>query len=253
VESRTAAGWGSLNQQSTARRYYRYAFWDPAQGQRRMPLDPCLDAVSLQTGADDLIAQMRGGLLDRLPFPLQDRYELWQLDRDHRPLALLGSTDDESQISSCREQRWQAVSAMQAIDDYSPRDAEPLERLIRQQTGLRQWFRREANGEGVGLDRYCPARLAERVLPSNHFPELLVRDEWSDAKADELSRRWADQLAPWLLQLPGLEIGKRHRLEQAASRQPQMVEAMHRLYPEVLDRRLLNLSRVAARLQRANG
>lgn len=253
VRTRSAADWGSLNRRSDRPRYYRYAFWNPLHGLRRMPVDPNLDAVSLQTRAACLVEQLSGELLHRLPFPLQDHFELWLLDTQNQPLAMLGSTDDETRMAWCREQRWQAVSTIQTIDDYSPREAEPFERLIRQRAAMRQWFRRSPNGEGVGLDRLCPVRLADRVLPATRFPQLLVRDDWGETKAEQLTREWADRLAPWLLQLPGLDKVRRSSLEQAAGRQPQMVEAMHRLYPEVIDRQRLRISRVAARIQQASG
>ena len=253
VESDTTAGWGSLNRRPAQPRYYRSGFWNPQHGLRRMPVDPSLDAQRLREGAERIIQRLQAELLQRLPFPLEDLYELWLLDNLYQPLALLGSTEDKTQIPRFREQRWQAVSAMQGIADYTPRQAEPLERLIRQQAGLRQWFRRGSNGEGVGLNQLCPARLADRILPPGDFPQLLVRDEWGDARSNELTRVWSDHLAPWLLQLPGLHTTKRSSLEQAASRQPQMVESMHRLYPEVIDQQLIKTSRVAARLLQANG
>jgi len=248
-----AVAWGSLNRQTVPQRYYRYGFWNPDSGLRRMPVDPGLEPAPLRQAADRIIGLLREGLLEAMPFPLEDRYELWLLDQHHQPLALLGSTADRERFAEYRERRWQAVSAMQAIEDYSPREAQPMERLIRRQAGLRQWFRRGANGEGTGLKALCPAQLADRVLPSSRFPPLLVRDEWEDAQANALSREWGARLAPWLLQLPGLVGDRRRDLEQAAARQPRMVEAMHRLYPEVMDGRLLNTSRVAARIQQANG
>lgn len=253
VQVERQAGWGSLNRQQQALSYYRYAFWNTAHGLRRMPTNPSLDLDQLEEAADLIVKQFQSGLLQQLPFPLHDHYELWLLDKQQLPLALLGSTADAERISGIREQRWQALSPALAIAGYPHSRAEPLERLIRLSAGHRQWFDRDTASAGIGMEGLCPRNLADRELPPASFPELLVRTHWDDPQAQQLAMEWSDYLAPWLLQLPGISEQSRGQLERAASRNPQMVEALHRLYPCIVDRQWLNTTRVAAKLATANG
>ncbi len=250
---RQVGGWGSLNRQQKALSYYRYAFWNPSQGLRRMPTDPSLDQDQLEAAADLIANQLSSGLLQQLPFPLQDHYELWLLDKQQMPLALLGSTADADLIPGIREQRWQALSSALAIAAYPHSRVEPLERLIRVSAGHRQWFQRRNNGAGVGMQALCPSDLVGRELSPSSFPELLVRAHWNNPLEQQLVDEWTGYLAPWLLQLPGVSEQTRGQLERDACRNPRRVEALHRLYPRVIDRQLLNTTRVAAKIEMANG
>ena len=249
---RGAGGWGSLNRKQKELKYYRYALWNPADGLRRMPTDPTLDAEQLQHGCESIVGQLQSGLWQDLPFILADRYELWLLDRQELPLALLASTCDEHLIPQIRERRWRAVSASLASGGYTQTKAEPLEALIRLNAGNRQWFHRQANGEAMGLGYLCPAALAGRVLPAAVFPELLVRAEWDEPTAVKLMDEWFDCLAPWLLQLQGIRESTRRLLEQRACQLPETVDLLHRLYPMLIDQPLINSTRVAAKIKTAN-
>jgi hypothetical protein len=250
---RPGGGWGSLNRQQRGLSYYRYAFWSPSQGLRRLPMNPGLDFDEMQEAADEMIRQLQSGLLDLLPFALADRYELWLLDQRQLPLALLGATADPKHIPGTHAQRWQAVSPALNVPGYPPSRAEPLERLIRLTSEHRQWFHRRADGSGIGMEALCPRHLVGRVLSMECFPPMLVQEDWHEPEAQQRLVDWSTHLAPWLLQLPDLSEQQRSRLEQAASCNPSMVAALHRLYPQVIDQQWLNTIRVAARLETANG
>jgi hypothetical protein len=250
---RRSGGWGSLNQSRSELQYCRYALWNPTRGQQRIPTDPSLDPDRLQEAADSMIKQLQTGLLECLPFPLQDNYELWLLDRSQLPLALLATAAERHLLTATRERRWQALNPALATEDYSTNRAEPLERLIRHSCEHRQWFHRQADGSGIGLELLCPAKLAGRKLPSSSFPELLVREHWDESQACQWVEDWSHHLAPWLLQLPQLSRRRRVLLERAASCNPPLVESLHRLYPRVIDQQLLTTTRVAAKIATASG
>lgn len=251
VERKTS-GWGSLNRNRKELKYYRCAFWNPKDGLMRMPTDPSVDIGQLKQGCKIMLQQLRSGSLGQVPFPLQDRYELWLLDKKQKPLALLGSTCDKNMIPKIREQYWHAVSASLNIEAYPQSRAEPLESLVSLNSGKRQWFQRSSNGDAVGLDYRCSTGLVGRLLPAADFPELLIREDWDDPQAKQLVDEWAGYLAPWLLQLQDISEARRALLEQEACRNPEMLDVLHRLYPLVIDQQLINTSRVAAKLKTAS-
>jgi hypothetical protein len=62
---------------------------------------------------------------------------------------------------------------------------------------------------------------------------------------------YLDWSAPFLLMLPGIDDCTRDRLEHAARARALEVDALHRLYPKVLDIGLLKSVRVEARLRQS--
>jgi hypothetical protein len=84
------------------------------------------------------------------------------------------------------------------------------------------------------------------------FPPCLIREDWQDAKEQELCDRYIRRLAPRLLMLQGLSRTARERLENAAREHVFEIERFHALYPEVVDQRLMKAARVEARMRRAN-
>lgn len=249
---RNTGGWGSLNRNQKELKYYRYGFWNPKNGLQRMPTDPSVDTGQLKQGYKMLIHQFRSGLLEQLPFPLEDRYEHWLLDNNQMPLALLGSTCDKNMLPKIREQHWHAVSASLNIEAYPQARAEPLEDLVRSNSGGRQWFHRSLSGSGMGMEYRTATGLAGRELPTVDFPELLVREDWKNPQANQRVEEWADYLAPWLLQLQGISEPRRTLLERDASRNPEMLEVLYRLYPHVIDQVLINTARVSAKIRTAS-
>ncbi len=249
---RNTGGWGSLNRNQKELKFYRYGFWNPRDGIMRLPTDPSVDVAQLKEGYKLLLYQLRSGLLEQLPFPIEDSYEYWLLDKNHMPLALLGSICDKNMLPRIREQNWHAVSVSLKVEVYPQASAESLESLIRLNSDKRQWFHRKPDGSAVSLDYRTSASLVGRVLPAVAFPELLVREDWDDPQAKQLVAKWAAYLAPWLLQLQNISEPRRKLLERNASRNPEMLEMLHRLYPQVIDQVLINTTRVSAKIQTAS-
>jgi hypothetical protein len=260
--------WGSLNAGTAVRRFFRFGTWSRARGLWRVPVNPILDIGEMIEEAQDLLAALEARL-DELPFPAVDRFELWLLDEQCQPLALLATTDDPRRIADLRPQPWQAAPLAEhgfrspGLDGEPPgagdadnprRHAAAVETLIRQAAGgnpVHQWFERDAQGGGHGLPHRAPAALAGRTLAAVAFPELPWRSEWASPRDAALMADYAAWSAPRLLALQGLGDPTRAALEAAARRQAQAVDALFQLYPRILDRSLIDAARVEARLRRA--
>lgn len=248
--------------------FFRFGVWSETTGMSRVPLNPILDVGHMLAVADELIDAVQTGLLD-LPFPLAPERELWLLDQDQMPLALLATALPDSELTSLGSPDWTAggrgerafVSARLLAKGIPERDAsgrfhhaEALERLVQGAAGRRlnrQWFPREAD-TAEGLPDAPPPELAGRRLPAADFPVLPLRTEWPQREDRELVADYVDWLAPYLLTLSGLDEALRARLERAAQRHAVLVDALWRLYPQILDPEVINRARVEARLRRAN-
>ena len=90
-----------------------------------------------------------------------------------------------------------------------------------------------------------------RRLPPDAFPQLLLEEDWEDAKERGLVEDFHDWQAPYLLTLAGLAPSKRGALERAAGRQALLVHALHRLYPEIVNKEVINKALVEATLRHA--
>lgn len=178
-----------------------------------------------------------------LPFPPVDCYEFWLLDKeDGLPLALICSCAAEHQMANFPSRPdWTALSAaampIELTEQERTRSCAPvnyqLERLVAKRAGntpRASWFQRH---EG----------------DSESFPQLMLRDDWEQAEQQGLYRRYVQRQAPRLLMLHGLKHEVRAWLELAAIKHAMEVERYHRLYPEILDRGLINRARVEARLR----
>lgn len=180
-----------------------------------------------------------------LPFPPIDRFECWLLDaQDQSPLALIFSCTQPEQIKFFPERpQWTALpaavmpidrSAAEKAEEYAPINYQ-LERLVNERAGLNpkaQWFTRCDTEEEV-------------------FPPLLVREDWQDQQNADLCQRYLQRQSPRLLMLHGLDQELRKQLEHDARLYALEVERFHRLYPEVIDRVLMDAIRVEARLRSA--
>ncbi len=220
-------------------------------------------------------ARLEAALQERppLPFPQDDPFELWLLDKTSaRPLALLSSRQKLAGLGIPHDLGWRAFAvsdnrfvapSLEAIDAARPEGARPLPHgnvLERQVNGAArplaavQWFQRHADGGGTGLQGAGIAdRLAGRHLAAADFPELLVSEDWNDAAERRLVQEYHDWCAASLLGLQGLSQAVRRRLESAACRQPESLTPVYPLLPVVLNREAMRIALVAARLLQAAG
>jgi len=202
-----------------------------------------------------------------IPFPLQDRYELWLLDSAFDlPLALIGSACSRTQMDTDVPLYWRAGTSAAnhfhvtaaltcALDGENP--AERVGRIVNAAAGERpraQWFYRSEQGSGqaiLGMNVEPP--LNGRVLPPEAFPEQLLRSHWPDEIEQALVRAYLDWQAPWLLMLQHLSDATRDRLERAAGQRAMLLAESHPLFPKVLDNARIIAARVEASLHRAAG
>lgn len=74
---------------------------------------------------------------------------------------------------------------------------------------------------------------------------------WTAAAEGQLVADFHHWQAPFLLTLSELNESTRKRLEYAARDRPMAVHALHRLYPAVMDRKVINVALVEANLRRS--
>ncbi len=242
----------------------RYGSWSAAHGLRRGPRNTTEDFRRLEAMGDMLLDQLTH-LHRKLPFPFRDHFELWMLDAEHQPLALLDSVIDESEMALDIGVAWHAgyaahdrfiTPAMDRIGGSSdcPENAgDYLTRYVNARAGLRpaaQWFRRTNKGHGTGLEGVSLAPgLTGRELAAQTFPELLLADIGHDEAHCQLLDDFHAWQAAWLLTLPYLARPVRQALERQARRQAYVVENQFRLYPEMIDADSITAARVEARLR----
>jgi len=251
-------------------RYYRFGFWSDARGSSRVPLNPILDAGAMVEAVEVLITAIQAQA-PALPFPLAKELELWLLDADEQPLALLATAMEPNLeilaeigrpdwIAGGRGERVFVSPALQAQGiaerdpDGAAQHAMRLERLVRAAAGRRrqvQWFRRDQAG-AVAVGDGAHLLDAGRALPAMTLPLLPLRPDWPAGLDADLVDDYLRWLAPYLLTLPALDDDLRRRLEQDAAADAMAVNSCWRLYPKVLDQDLIRRCRVEARLREAH-
>ncbi len=246
-------------QEKTVRQYFNWGLWSHRKGMHRVTANPILDIGAMQQIADELAAALPE--LERaLPFTPRDHFEYWACDYDGTPVALIGSTLGPETARGTPDTRWRATAlgehgfvsrTLQAAgipvhDGFSPRaHAERLESAVRHRAQSRLWFERLADGSGRRLDN-------DQTLEAEAFPPLGLATEWDDPLMQALAGDYLDWLAPLLLTLPDLQDAERAHLERAALNRAAVVADLYRLYPEVIDPRLIQRARVEARLRNAH-
>jgi hypothetical protein len=239
----------------------RYGHWSAKGGLKRGALYPSEDFKVLEhLGAlvyEDLLQQH-----GRVPFPLRDAYELWLLDRDDLPLALLGSVVREGEMETNVPIDWRAgqecrrrfrSAALEDLDHHPASAGGYLTEYINRLAGERpraQWFLRQADGSGTGLAALPSGDVPSgRHLPAQAFPVFFLREADHNQVHNRLIQDFIAWQAPWLLLLHSLPDPQRSTFEQLAREQAVHMERQHRLYPRVLDPEILAAARVEAALR----
>ncbi len=242
----------------------RYGKWSQTVGLQRGRLYPSDDFRRLEAlGA--ILYEHLVHAHPRLPFAFKDQYELWLLDNNSQPLALLESALDETALKidlaidwragiAARE-RFQSASMIQLRPDAvpTPNAGDYLTEYINARAGrpaAAQWFRRASDRSGAGkIGINLPDGLEGRTLPPAAFPSLFLATTGHDATHQKLIEDYQAWQAPWFLLLP-FDAGTRRTLEQQARRTALEVEQQHRLYPASIDETFIPAARVEAMLRR---
>ncbi|MBW8371138.1 MAG: hypothetical protein K0M66_09215 [Thiobacillus sp.] len=236
----------------------RYGHWSAEKGLKRGPLYPSDDFRRLE----DMGAMVYEHLLKAhrdVPFAFRDQFELWLLDRNDQPLALLHSVRTDSETDTKPPLDWRAGMAAQAqfksaaIADLDEPAGVYLTRHVNSlASGVAQWFRRSDDGAGLGLHTLKGGdALRGRVLDADAFPPLFIATAGMDAAHARLVNDYHAWQAPWMLLLPHLDAATRSALEACACQQAESIEKHYRLYPAAIDRAALQAARVQAALIRS--
>jgi hypothetical protein len=238
--------WGNIGPSSLERRFFTYGVWQEGAEVLRVPVNPVLGDQSGHPSLAPLLAALQS--MPPLPFALADTLELWLLDgAAGLPLALVRSLTARTAPPLPRAPVWQGapwndtsfVSPTLVAAGQQGSHRERLAELVQASAGQparAQWFQRDADGAGLGLDGY---RLApehrDRRLGAEAFPELLLREQWPVGEDAALVADFLDWLAPALLTLPRISRASRGRLERAAARRAAVLYRYRRLLPEVVE------------------
>ncbi|MBF0256630.1 MAG: hypothetical protein HQL47_09280 [Gammaproteobacteria bacterium] len=240
-------GWGSLNQDRNNSGFCRYGLWSADEGLVKRPLAPDFDDAELTRTGDELVSIVSQAVAD-IPFNLADSLELWLLDAEGAPLALLDSRLPGSAKPSPEPRRWHcSLSGEGLASQRRYPQAAPVESLVKQRAGFnihKHWVERQTDGSGL-------IREHAQTLAAEEFPALLLSRHWPKAEQRELVEGYFAWVAPTLLTLQGLEQAQRAWLERQLHVQAQSLEHHWRLYPEVIDPLQLKAARVQLRLQQS--
>lgn len=181
---------------------------------------------------------------NRLPFPLNDHYELWLLDEQEHPLALLDSAVSEADCIIPETIRWKAGQVCQQAFqpqfdflDAGDIPAHIVMQSINNKAGKHsraKWFNRNANHSRQAFPLLL---LAEQVFAPQELQMIQAYQQW---------------LAPYLLLLQTLSEDQRMQLEHYARSNALTMARLYRLYPKILDKKNLNAALVEAQLRQSN-
>lgn len=242
----------------------RFGSWSPDRGLRRGPIFPSDDFRRMEQLGQRLYEHLLT-VHDQVPFPFLDHYELWLLDRSARPLVLLDSALSAAELDrrqslqwvtgqNCRHTFTSAAAQALGIDTGSTAAiADYLGAYINDCAGpthAAQIFQRLEDGSGIGLAGInLDAGLAQRTLDADTFPATLLNGIYHDTTHRQLIDDFIRWQAPWQLLLPALDTATRTAFEQYARVQPLKLAQQFRLYPQIMNRQIIDAARVEARLR----
>ena len=241
----------------------RYGKWSASGGLKRGPIFPSAAFRAME----ELGATVYEYLLevcDDIPFDFADHFELWLLDADSRPLALLDSALREDDIDreqaimwkpgmECRRTFTSPVSDELTIPATAGAVADYLATYVNSRTASRsaaQLFERADDGSGAGLGGInLDGSLADRKLHAADFPVNLLEIQRHDAAHRQLLGDFISWQAPWLLLLHTLAPDTRRQYEETARVQAVRMAGQYRLYPEIINQTVIDAALVEARLR----
>jgi len=242
----------------------RYGTWSAEAGLKRGPLYPSDDFRAME----EMGAVVYEHLLkvhDSVPFPFRDNVELWLLDRQGQPLALLDSALTVENIDMRQAGAWNpglncrktftshAVQELGVDPHTAGASGDYLAGYINERAGespAAQIFVRSDNGNGTGLHgSNLDSAFNNRILPPEAFPETLLETSRHDTAHHQLIKDFIAWQAPWLLLLPTLDTESRRHHELQARKQPVKLVQHYRLYPEIIDNAVIDAARVEVRLR----
>jgi hypothetical protein len=244
----------------------RYGSWSRERGLKRGAIYPSDDFKVLEHRGAMVYEYLLQHDQD-IPFTFRDNHELWLLDKQGMPLALLNSVIRQEDIDLDTRIDWRAgwecrklfhsaaADALIRHSTDSPSAGEYLTRFINSLAGnppSAQWFRRAAEDASTGLCGVnLPAEFESRRLPASAFPDFFVRQQDDDIRHRQLIEDFIAWQAPYLLLLHRLDRETRAQLEKQAVKRALSIQQHYRLYPKIINADAIKAARVEA-LLRAN-
>lgn len=248
--------WHDLAIQAAEPQYYRYGVWTTEGELARLPVHPTLYRDHVESLVSTLLTHLE--ILSRqIPFPFRDQYELWLLDEQNKmPVALLASEVNADDIKNRQRVTWYPCVPDEpgfqstAFSEQQTRATAPLRAndllisMLRNYTGANPvsvWVKRHDDGSGSVLyDHRGKSVMRDQQISNEHFPVLLLREQWPNAEHQQLVNDYLAWQAPILLTLPALDRARRKLLEQSAGQRPLLVHQQYRLYPVIVNQALIN-------------
>lgn len=260
ASKRSLEGCNAIN-----RKYFRFGHWSAAAGLVHIPVNPELDNRQMFSECETLL-ELLGTCAGNVPFCLEVNIELWLLDHDRLPLAMLASAVREELVSNLNAGKWWAtLSTEEGFHSSAPEargypnmtgggnrgHATFMEQQVMNAASGHCWFIRHGDGAGRVLyeDNNCPD-----IKPDpgpDYFPKFPLRNYWESDDNTAVADNRVQWLAPCLLTLQSLDDSTRSALEHAARTNAALVDGQFRLYPRVINGELLESARVESRMPRS--
>ncbi len=241
----------------------RYGRWSKREGLTRGPLYPSAEFYQME----DMGAVVYQHLLQvhqRVPFPFDDFIELWLLDKNNQPLALLNTVADIQDIDNYQLLDWRAgqICRKSFSPQYLGRSgtggtgnaADILVEYINNCAHTppsAQWFQRKQDGTAIGLHgHHLDESVTGRVIGADDFPEYFIKTRHKDEYYMRLVSEFIEWQSPWLLLLETLDRKDRRHFEKCARKQALIVDQQYLLYPEIIDESFIRSARVEAKLRK---
>ena len=242
----------------------RFGDWNKNTGLKRSPLIASYHYSEIQAIGQVLLDAVLQ-YADLCPYPFEDKYELWLLDKaSSEPLALLDSACKKTDINNPDCLTWEAglrckqelMKGFSLPDEQNINAGEFLNQIINHRAGENpsaQWFYRNHFSYGKGLTGInIKQQLVGRELSARIFPKMLVQEQWQDKTKELLIEAFINWLSPYLLVLDFLRDTQRETLELTAKNHALLVDKMYPLYPKVINRQAINAARVEATMRKSN-
>ena len=242
----------------------RFGDWNKKSGLIRSPLIASYHYSEIQAIGQALLDAVLQ-YADLCPYPFEDKYELWLLDKNtSEPLALLDSVCKKTELNNPDNLTWEAglrckqefMKEFSLSDGQNTSAGEFLNRIINNRAGENpsaQWFYRNRFSYGKGLTgTNLKQQLVGRELSARIFPKMLVQEQWPDKTKESLIKAFIHWLSPYLLVLDFLRDKQRENLELTAKNHALLVDKMFPLYPKVINQQAINAARVEAMMRKSN-